>query len=241
MILKWDKNDQKAAPNIQRIYNQLRLFQIVITVYQWGTKSANWQVDFTCLVPQKLGEEKKKNQTSYTYALSPNPCDTESLSQTSALQQDWARGPCTRTQHPAAPTSALLESLSFHSPKGSPPVHSRAGSRLLSSGYTTSPASLAIVSFSTEGKHPANNPNNEPAGQFSARVSRYISVASDTLTSPSFWVDLLQLALKKDTPFLALLLPHWSLLLNVLFQVYNKWYPIKSLLIDLHIWRDQWI
>lgn len=93
---------------------------MIITVYQWGTKSANWQVDFTCLVPQKLGEEKKRKIKPATYALSPNPCDTESLSQTSATRLGYV-GPRTRTNTQPPPPDALLESLSFPLTQGITP------------------------------------------------------------------------------------------------------------------------
>lgn len=113
-------------------------------------------------------------------------------------------GPSYPHQHPAAPTrrSSRKPLLSTH-PRDHPLSIQGQDHGYFPSGYTTSPVSLAIVSFSTEGKHPANNPNNEPAGQFSARVSQYISVASDTLTSPSFWVDLSSVGSEEGHPILS--------------------------------------
>ena len=61
---------------------------------------------------QKLGEEKKRKIKPATYALSPNPCDTESLSKTSATRLGYV-GPRTRTNTQPPPPDAPLESLSF--------------------------------------------------------------------------------------------------------------------------------
>ena len=152
-------------------------------------------------------KEKKKNQTSYIRPFTKstwlgeseqNICNKTELPGPSYLHLD---------QHPATPTrhSSRKPLLSTHA-RDHPLSIQGQDHGYFPSGYTTSPVFLATVSFSTASRHPAN-PDNKPAGQSSARVTRYITAASDTLASPSFRTDLLQLALK-GTQFLVLLLPY---------------------------------
>ena len=151
---------------------------------------------------------KKQKQTSYIRPFTKsmwlgeseqNVCNKTELRGPSYLHLD---------QHPAAPTrhSSQKPLLSTH-PQDHPLSIQGQDHGYFPSGYTTSPVFLATVSFSTASRHPAN-PDNKPTGQSSAPVTQYITVASDTLASPSFRTDLLQLALKEDTQFLVLLLPH---------------------------------